>query len=77
MSNDALALDPSRSALVIQDLQNDVIIEGGAFADSGAPAHATAQGVVANVAALADACRADGRPGDPRLVRRRAGRGRA
>ena len=58
MSNDALALDPSRSALVIQDLQNDVIIEGGAFADSGAPAHATAQAVVANVAALADACRA-------------------
>jgi gluconolactonase len=62
VSNDALALDPSRSALVIQDLQNDVIIEGGAFADSGAPAHATAQGVVANVAALADACRAKGVP---------------
>jgi gluconolactonase len=62
VSNDALALDPSRSALVIQDLQNDVIIEGGAFADSGAPAHATAQAVVANVAALADACRAKGVP---------------
>src|SRR4051795_12035623 len=62
MTDDALALDPSRSALVIQDLQNDVIIEGGAFADSGAPAHATAQGVVANVAALADACRAKGVP---------------
>ena len=62
MSNDALTLDPSRTALVIQDLQNDVIIEGGAFADSGAPAHAIAQGVVANVAALADACRAHGVP---------------
>ncbi len=42
-----------RCALVIQDMQNDVIIEGGAFADSGAPAHATAQNVVANVAGLA------------------------
>ena len=62
MSNDALTLDPSRTALVIQDLQNDVIIEGGAFADSGAPAHAIAQGVVGNVAALADACRAHGVP---------------
>jgi len=56
--NDILELDPARTALIIQDLQNDVIIEGGAFADSGAPAHATAQGVVANVKALAQACRA-------------------
>ena len=48
--------------MVIQDLQNDVIIEGGAFADSGAPAHATSQNVVANVAQLADACRAKGVP---------------
>jgi gluconolactonase len=51
-------IDPRRSALVIQDLQNDVIIEGGAFADSGAPAHATAQNVVGNVADLAASCRA-------------------
>ena len=36
----AFELDPARSALIIQDLQNDVIAEGGAFADSGAPAHA-------------------------------------
>jgi gluconolactonase len=55
-------LDPGRSALVIQDLQNDVIIEGGAFADSGAPAHAKSQNVVANVADLASACRAAGVP---------------
>src|SRR5262249_21165511 len=41
--------------MIIQDLQNDVIIEGGAFADSGAPAHATAQNVVGNVADLAAA----------------------
>lgn len=56
--NDAIKLDPARTALIIQDLQNDVIIEGGAFAASGAPAHATAQGVVANVKQLAQACRA-------------------
>ena len=57
-----MKLDPGRCALVIQDLQNDVIIEGGAFADSGAPAHATSQNVVANVADLAAACRAAGVP---------------
>lgn len=61
-ANDILDLDPARTALIIQDLQNDVIIEGGAFADSGAPAHATAQGVVANVKTLAEACRAKGVP---------------
>jgi gluconolactonase len=57
-----LELDRARCALVIQDLQNDVIIAGGAFADSGSPAHATAQNVVANVAALAAAARAAGVP---------------
>ncbi len=61
-ANEPLKLDPARTALVIQDLQNDVIIEGGAFADSGAPAHATAQNVVANVAELAEACRTAGAP---------------
>jgi gluconolactonase len=55
-------LDPKTTALVIQDLQNDVIIEGGAFADSGAPAHATSQNVVANVKGLAEACRSAGVP---------------
>jgi gluconolactonase len=55
-------LDPKSSALVIQDLQNDVIIEGGAFADSGAPAHALSQNVVENVKALAAACRKAGVP---------------
>jgi gluconolactonase len=57
-----LQLDGAGAALIIQDLQNDVMIEGGAFADSGAPSHATSQNVVANVAALADAFRAAGRP---------------
>jgi len=60
--NDALKLDPKRTALVIQDLQNDVISEGGAFAESGSPAHAKEQNVVANVADLAAACRAKGVP---------------
>jgi len=62
VSDEVLSLDAGRTALVIQDLQNDVIIEGGAFADSGAPAHATAQNVVGNVADLAAACRAAGVP---------------
>jgi gluconolactonase len=57
-----LQLDPARAALVIQDMQNDVIIAGGAFADSGSPTHATEQNVVANVAALAAAARAAGVP---------------
>ena len=55
-------IDPKSAALVIQDLQNDVMIEGGAFADSGAPAHATAQNVVENVKSLAAACRSAGVP---------------
>ena len=55
-------IDPTSTALVIQDLQNDVMIEGGAFADSGAPAHATSQNVVENVRTLAAACRRRGVP---------------
>jgi len=55
-------LDPKRTALIIQDMQNDVIIEGGAFAESGSPEHAKEQNVVANSQRLADACRAKGVP---------------
>ncbi len=55
-------IHPKSAALVIQDMQNDVIIEGGAFADSGAPAHAIAQNAVENVRGLADACRGAGVP---------------
>ena len=54
------AHDPRRCAMIIQDLQNDVISDGGAFADSGSPAHARAQHVVENVRRLADAVRARG-----------------
>ncbi len=60
--SDELTLDPARCALIVQDLQNDVIIEGGAFAESGSPAHAKEQNVVANVADLAAACRSKGIP---------------
>jgi len=55
-------LDPKRTALIVQDMQNDVIIEGGAFAESGSPGHAKEQNVVANSVKLADACRAKGVP---------------
>ena len=55
-----LKFDPRRTALIIQDLQNDVIAEGGAFAASGAPAHAKKQNIVANVARLAAAMRQAG-----------------
>jgi gluconolactonase len=41
-------------------MQNDVVMEGGAFASSGSPAHARAQNVVENIRRLADACRARG-----------------
>jgi gluconolactonase len=60
--NDELKLDAARCAMLIQDLQNDVMIEGGAFAETGSPQHAKDQNVVANVADLAAACRAKGVP---------------
>lgn len=57
-----MTLDPARTALVIQDLQNDVIGADGAFAESGAPQHAQEQNVVANVRALAGKARKVGSP---------------
>jgi gluconolactonase len=50
------------TALIIQDMQNDVIGEQGAFAGTGAPAHAASQNVVDNVARLATAARSAGVP---------------
>ena len=55
-------LDAGRCALIVQDLQNDVIIEGGAFAESGSPEHAKEQNVVENVKDLAAFCRGKGIP---------------
>lgn len=60
--SDDFTLDAGRCALVIQDLQNDVMIDGGAFAETGSPDHAREQNVVANVMRLADACRSRGIP---------------
>jgi gluconolactonase len=56
------ALDPSRCALIIQDMQNDVVMEGGAFAASGSPAHCKEQNAIANGSRLAAAARARGIP---------------
>ena len=60
MADEPLKLDAKRTAILIQDLQNDVIIDGGAFAESGSPQHAKDQNVVENVKSLADAMRKAG-----------------
>jgi gluconolactonase len=57
-----LDLDARRAVLVIQDMQNDVVSEGGAFAASGAPDHAKSQSVVENIRRVAAAARAHGVP---------------
>ena len=62
MNDEGLTLDADRCVLIVQDLQNDVMMDGGAFADSGAPQHAKEQNVVENVRALAETCRAKGIP---------------
>jgi gluconolactonase len=59
---DRVDVDPERTVLIIQDMQNDVMMEGGAWAETGAPEHAKEQNVVENVKGLADACRAAGIP---------------
>ena len=60
LTDGELRLDPQRCAMIIQDLQNDVIMDGGAFAESGAPAHAQQQRVVDNVRRLAEVARGRG-----------------
>src|SRR6266550_4701629 len=62
MNDESLTLDPARCVLIVQDLQNDVMIDGGAFAETGAPEHAKEQNVVENVKALAETCRSKGIP---------------
>ncbi len=56
-ADEPLRLDARRCALIIQDMQNDVVMEGGAFADSGSPAHCREQNAIANIARLAARCR--------------------
>jgi gluconolactonase len=60
LSSQEIQIDPRRCAMIIQDLQNDVIMDGGAFADSGAPAHARQQRVIENVQRLAAVARSRG-----------------
>ena len=60
MADEPLKLDAKRTAMLILDLQNDVMIDGGAFAESGAPEHAKEQNVVEHVKSLADAMRKAG-----------------
>jgi gluconolactonase len=62
MNDEGLTLDAGRCVLIIMDLQNDVIIDGGAFAETGSPEHAKEQNVVENVKALAATCRSKGVP---------------
>ena len=57
-----MAIDPKRSALIINDMQVDAIGPEGAFADLGAPEHAKSQNVVEQVNRLADAARKIGMP---------------
>jgi gluconolactonase len=59
---ESLSIDRNRAALLIQDMQNDVMMEGGAWGDSGAPEHAKEQNAVENCRRLADACRKAGIP---------------
>ena len=59
-TSNGLQINPGRTALIIQDMQNDVISEGGAFASSGSPAHARSQNVAENSRRLAEACRRAG-----------------
>src|ERR1700730_8528236 len=61
-TNEPVSIDRKRAALIIQDMQNDVMIDGGAFADSGAPQHAKEQNAVQNCKRLAAACRKAGIP---------------
>ena len=74
-----LRIIPSKTALIIQDMQQDVILDGGAFAESGSPGHAREQNVIENSKRLAEACRRRGvlvihvwficEPGHPALTR--------
>ena len=56
------SLDPARTALIIQDMQNDVVMDGGAFAESGSPIHCREQNAIGNAARIAELARRKGIP---------------
>ncbi|HEY6607494.1 MAG TPA: isochorismatase family cysteine hydrolase [Gaiellaceae bacterium] len=60
--NERPDVEAGRAVLIIQDMQNDVMMDGGAWADTGAPEHAKEQNVIENIQRLADGCRAAGIP---------------
>ena len=62
MTDNGFQLDAGRCALIIQDMQNDVVMEGGAFAASGSPRHCREQNAIANATRLAAHCRTIGVP---------------
>jgi gluconolactonase len=55
-------LDPTKTALIIQGCQNDVINFGGVLEAEGMAVHAVKQNMAANLASLADTCRELGVP---------------
>lgn len=61
-ASESLRLDVRRCALIIQDMQNDVVMEGGAFASTDSAQHCREQNAIANIARLAERCRALGVP---------------
>jgi gluconolactonase len=60
--SETVSIDPKRAALIIQDMQNDVMMEGGAWDSTGAAQHAKDQNAVENCKRLAAACRQAGIP---------------
>ncbi|WP_419881512.1 cysteine hydrolase [Peribacillus sp. B-H-3] len=57
-----MKFDTNKTALLIIDLQNDNLIKGGKFENSGAVEHAKKQNVVENIRAIAEKAREAGIP---------------
>jgi ureidoacrylate peracid hydrolase len=57
-----MKFDTKKTALLIVDLQNDNLIKGGKFEDSGAVEHAKKQNVVENIKAILEKAREVGIP---------------
>lgn len=56
------SLTPSTTAVLVIDMQNDTVHADGAYAATGAAAHAAEQNVIANVGSVLQAARAGGAP---------------
>jgi ureidoacrylate peracid hydrolase len=57
-----MKFDANKTALLIIDLQNDNLIKGGKFEDSGAVEHAKKQNVIENIKAITEKAREVGIP---------------